>query len=276
MSRFASRRRLAVLLVVDRTRRSFSSTAVALPSSGLERLELAASARADLFARLREWLVAIWAEEGCVIDPSGRCVTKSNATPTTDSPAGRLSERVEGCGSTRAANPACNAAGRRTIAGRPVEVGGQLDEGTEEAPGALRVEPVRPDARQELLLEPPVLGEELGGERIVLADLDRRRQLRSGRQVDVEVLLVHQHGGRQEVAEEERRHHPRRLADRRPRRRPRGRCGCRAVPRAALPRSGPGPCGSRSGRRRPSASSRPNSSRNSGDRAQKLAKREQA
>ena len=66
------------------------------------------------------------------------------------------------------------------VAGRPVEVGGQLDERPEQAPGAVRVEAVRPDAGEELLLEAPVLGEEVGGERVVRGEPRPGPAARSG------------------------------------------------------------------------------------------------
>lgn len=91
------RRRLAVLMVSLALAGPWS-TAAALPGFDFDRAGSAAVRADHLFARLRGWLAAFWAEEGCVIDPSGRCMPQTSATPQTDAPDVPPVGRDEGCG----------------------------------------------------------------------------------------------------------------------------------------------------------------------------------
>jgi hypothetical protein len=105
---------------------------------------------------------------------------------------------------------------RLKVARAAVEVGGELDQGPEEPPGAIGVAAVGADTAEQVLLEPAVLVKEARRERVAGGDLDGSRPLGQGRQLAFEVLLVDEDRGRQEVAQDEGGHHPWGLADRAP------------------------------------------------------------
>jgi hypothetical protein len=103
----------------------------------------------------------------------------------------------------------------KQIVGGAVEIGGKLDESAEETTGTLWNEAVGPDSSEKLVLKAVVLREELFGQGIVLRDRESRRDFLEGRQLDVEVVLVHQGGDRQEMAKDEVWHEAGGFADRR-------------------------------------------------------------
>jgi hypothetical protein len=43
---------------------------------------------ADVFARAWDFLTRVWANNGCGLDPDGRCVPEPNATPEADNGCG--------------------------------------------------------------------------------------------------------------------------------------------------------------------------------------------
>jgi len=57
-------------------------------------------ASADVLGALKGWLRNLWADNGCILDPSGRCLQGATSGPTTDNgcildPNGRLSPGSE-------------------------------------------------------------------------------------------------------------------------------------------------------------------------------------
>jgi len=59
---------------------------------GKPRTAQSAPASSNLLARARSFLLSLWSEEGCMIDPNGRCLTD---TPQASAPQRLQSE--EGC-----------------------------------------------------------------------------------------------------------------------------------------------------------------------------------
>src|SRR5947209_5329908 len=103
------RRRPVVSLVLALALATVPWTASAAPNrtsrEGARQATVGSWAPADVLAALKGWLRNLWAENGCILDPSGRCLQGTPSGPTLDNgciadPNGRClqgSTRGNGC-----------------------------------------------------------------------------------------------------------------------------------------------------------------------------------
>src|SRR5436305_4787089 len=94
---------------------------------------------------------------------------------------------------------------------RTVEVRRQQAHGPPELAGVRAIE-IGPDLLRQAAREALLLGEHLLAEPVVLGDLDRDLNLPAGRQLSLEILLVHDESDREEVLQDEQREDARGLA----------------------------------------------------------------
>ena len=80
MSRIPSARSVVLLLLVLFVAAPFASAA-----ASPDRTVRSATGRSEapaLFSWLMSWLTGVWEKNGCMIDPSGRCLQGTGAAPT--------------------------------------------------------------------------------------------------------------------------------------------------------------------------------------------------